>query len=63
MQSFISCLLINCIYWNLLLSRDEDSGDKIKKIKKDRDKIMFDSNIQNQVIIFISCLITVDIIE
>jgi hypothetical protein len=53
MQSFISCLLINCIYWNLLLSRDEDSGDKIKKIKKDGDKIMFDSNIQNQVIIFI----------
>jgi hypothetical protein len=46
MQSFISCLLINCIYWNLVLSRDEDSGDKIKK-KKDGYKIMFDSNIQN----------------
>jgi hypothetical protein len=40
--------------------KDNDSRDKKTSRKKDRDKIMFGGDVQNKMIVFVSCLVMVN---
>jgi uncharacterized ion transporter superfamily protein YfcC len=54
-------LVIISVWYSILfvvkIKKDKDNVDRIDNAEKNENKILFDNDIQNKIIVFISCLI------